>query len=92
MPTPQPSTTVSNRFFLMNSLMNEAHSITWISVFTPMVPRRCWMSSATFFRSSLPWFVRIVNENALPSLSRRTPSPLSFQPASARRAFAFAGS
>ena len=65
--------------------------MTWISVFTPMAPRRCWRISATFLRSSLPWFVRMVKENALPSLSRRTPSPLSFQPASARSALAFSG-
>ena len=64
-PTPQPRTMASKRFFLMNSLMNDAHSMTWISVFTPIVPRRCWMISATFLRSSLPWFVRIVNVNGL---------------------------
>ena len=51
------------------------------------------MISAIFLRSSLPWLVRMVKVNGLPSLSSTSPSPLrSFQPASASSAFAFSGS
>ena len=66
--------------------------MTRISAPTPSSFSEDWISSATFFRSSLPWFVRISNVNGLPSRSR-SPSPsVSFHPASASSARARAGS
>ena len=93
MPVPQPSTMASKRFCLMYSLRKAAHSMVWMSVWTPISFSRSWMISAIFFRSSLPWLVRIVKLKGWPSLLRRMPSPfLSVHPAAARSCLAFAGS
>src|SRR5712691_8865204 len=69
-PMPQPRMIASNRFFLMYSLRNDAHSMTWMSTRTPRSLSDAWTISATLRRSSLPWLVRSTNSNGWPSLTR----------------------
>ena len=90
-PVPQPSTMAWKLRFLMCSLSSVAHSRMRMSTPMPTSRSEAWMISATFLRSSLPWFVSSSKVKGLPSFSS-SPWPLRFHPASASSAAAFLGS
>ena len=80
----------SNRRFLMYSFSKDAHSITRMSTWMPSSFSEAWTISATFLRSSFPWFVRSSNVNGWSFLTRTPSAFVSVQPAAARSARAFA--
>ena len=55
--------------------------MSWMSALMPISLRRCWTISAIFFRSSLPWLVRIVRVNGLPSSVLHEPVAVPVLPA-----------
>ena len=86
--------TASNSFGGVGSftiLSIAAHSMTRISILMPIFFNCCWIMTAAFSRSLLPWFTRQTNSNFLPFLYLTESFPI-FQPNLSNNFLAFSGS